>query len=70
TQEPTDEPTDEPTESPTPTQEPTEEPSPSPTDVDDLPDTGAGSAGVLVMLGAALVAGAALLYRYRRGTVA
>lgn len=68
---PTGEPTDEPSESPTPTQDPTEEatPSPSPTSDDDLPDTGAGSTGVLVTLGATLVAGAALLYRYRRGTV-
>nr|WP_246400700.1 PT domain-containing protein [Jiangella mangrovi] len=72
TEEPTQEPTDEPSESPTPTQEPTEDPtpSPSPTDDDDLPDTGAGGTGLLVTLGAALVAGAALLYRYRRGTVA
>ncbi len=72
TDEPTEEPTDEPSESPTPTQEPTEDPtpSPSPTSDDDLPDTGASSTGLLVTLGVALMAGAALLYRYRRGTIA
>lgn len=60
---------------PTPTPTPTPSASEEPTDDATLPNTGAGSGaaggtGGLVSLGLALVAGAALLHRYRRRTAA